>query len=113
MATYIHDASNEVLYEIPDLPFVNERRDAKGKRLDWVVNMNVLITRADNVLVGGRWKYPRFTTYQEHYDLRDSRDQATSFFLTANSPPGTPVTEAEFTVLKQEYESRANNNTTP
>ena len=110
MATYIHDTSGPILYEIPDPPVISERRNSKGKRTDWVVSMKILITRPDNVLVAGRWKHPLFTTFQEHYDPRDSRDQVLSFFLTANLPTGTHISKDEFAALKHTYETHAKNN---
>lgn len=107
MPLYIHDESQRILYEIRDEPTVTERRDKSGKRIDWVAHMELHIIRPDNLIVGGRWKYPITTNLQEHYDPRDSREQVASFFKTNNIPHGSTITDEEFIKLKAQYQGRA------
>lgn len=80
-----------------------KKKDSKGRRVEWFVSMQINITRPDNEVIGGKWKFDVRANPWERYDIKDSRDDVISFFLTTHKPSGDEIMLADFSRIRQDY----------
>lgn len=107
MYRYIHDPPNRIVYKYPGEPNVRERTNARGRRTDWFVSMDVLITRADNKLNGNQWLHATSDHPNQYLGAQYTREQVVSFFMMRHAPRGEEISEAEYERLSNQYEAEA------
>lgn len=121
MLRYYHDESRRTVYEVQDPPDVQPRMETRTKqrrnpkRLGCTVSARIRITRADNYLTPeGRWAYQVQDYPQQHYDSRDSNEQAARMFQALHLQGfGVEITKAEYDALHEKYEAEARANKPP
>lgn len=109
MYKYIHDAQNRVVYKIPNEPTVIDQNDKHGKRTGWSVNMEILITRADNRLNSHRWQHPISAYPSQSFDAHHTKEEVISHFLMSHEPDGDDISLEQYTALQAQYEAIARN----
>ena len=109
---YYHDAAAKTVYCLEYPPIVAEEKDRRGKRTGWIVQGEIIITRADNMILpeSHRWKHRVREHPQEHYDARDDRGTVVEFFETHYLPNHTEVDEQTYRTLRDQYEQTARQN---
>ena len=107
MYKYVHSSQDQIVYRYPAEPNVLEQKDRNGKRTGWLVDMGVLITRADNCLAGSLWNHAKSAYPQQTFDAHYRHDQVVSYFRMHHAPVGDQITEDEYKVLQAQYESMA------
>lgn len=106
MYNYLYDYAARTVYRFPAEPHVTDEKK-RGKRVGWRVTMECKITRADNWLENGRWKYPT-SSYPVHFlDSHYTREQALGYFRMHHEPRGEEITEEKYERLRAEYEAEA------
>lgn len=107
MYKYVHDAESRIVYQYSAQPAVQERTDKRGKRTDWFVTMDVLITRADNKLRNNQWQYATSGNPRQYMGAQYTREQVTSFFMIRHVPPGLEISRADYEIIRAQYEAEA------
>jgi hypothetical protein len=106
MYKYLHDKTARTVYRFPSEPKVNEQMK-RGKRIGWNITMEYLITRADNWLEDGSWKFATSANPSKPFDAHYTRDIAVSYFRRHYEPRGEAITIDEYERLHTEYEEEA------
>ena len=106
MYNYLHDQNARTVYRLPAEPLVIEQTK-RGKRMGWRVTSECRITRADNWLQNGRWKYPTSDCPVQHLDARYTKEQALSYFRMHHEPRGEEIGADEYARLHLQYEIEA------
>ncbi len=106
MYTHLHDKAARTVYRFPAEPHVTDE-EKRGKHVGWRVTMECTITRADNWLEHGRWKYATSAYPVHHLDGHYTREQAVSYFRMHHEPRGEEVSVEEYERLRAEYEAEA------
>lgn len=104
---FVHDAASRIVYRYPAAPDVQEKTDKRGRRTDWYVTMDVLITRADNKLIGNRWQHATSDYPRQYLGAQYTREQAVTYFMMHHAPRGDEISETEYEKLHAEYEAEA------
>ena len=82
---YVHDADSRVLYRFPALPNIIEQKQ-RGVRIRWHVQMDILITHAQNRLVKNKLQHPTLESPQQDFARHYEREQVVSFFYRRHTP---------------------------
>ena len=69
--------------------------------------MEYSITRADNQLEGGRWKFSTSAYPDHHLNVNYTPEQALSYFRMHHEPNGEEIGIEEYERLHAEYEAEA------
>lgn len=104
MYEYLHDVTNQTVYQVPTHPEISEKRDRRGKRTGWTVTMQILITRADNKLNGNQWEHPTSSYPLQHFSAHHEKEQVVSSFLIRHMPAGKRITHEEYVELHAAYQ---------
>ena len=105
-----HDPQNKIVYRV-DEPSITENKDRRGKRRSWYIRTEVHITRADNVLIGGWWKYKVFDPRGEDFNRKYSRKDVVKYFMGRVYPENClEISSEEYEILQGQYETAARNN---
>jgi hypothetical protein len=107
MYKYLHDQSARTVYKFPAEPEITEQTDKRGSLTGWRITMSCEITRADNWLENGRWKYATSDYPVHNSDSRYTREQAVSFFRMRHEPRGEEISAEGYERLHREYENEA------
>ena len=99
---YMHDTEGRVLYRFPALPNIIEQKQG-GVRTGWRVQMDIIITHAQNRLVNNRLEHPTSENAEQDFARHYERDQVISFFYSHHSPKGTEISKAEYDQILNEY----------
>ena len=106
MYKYLHEKAARTVYRLPREPQVSEQKK-RGKLVGWHITMEYSITRADNQLEGGRWKFATLACPDQHLDLRYTPEQALFYFRMRYEPQGEEIGIEEYERLHAEYEAEA------
>ena len=107
---YIHDKSNRTVYKFPISPNITEQKDRRGNRTEWIADMAMCITRADNKLNQNQWLHATSDYPRQHLDPKYTKDRVIYYFLRRHIPPGETISETEYVAIHQEYEDLATAN---
>ena len=107
---YYHDEEKRVVYAVPDEPQVSVKTERLGGR-SYQVHVVIDITRADNYLEDGRWKYPLRDYRSDIYPSpRDREEDVVEYFKLHHYPKGEEITEEIYRQLRKQYEATAQSN---
>lgn len=106
MYNYLHDDTARTVYRLPRDPQVTEQTK-RGKRTGWCITMDYLITRADNWLENGSWKFATSGNPRQQLDAHYTRDIAIFYFRLHHEPKGELISREEYECLHTEYEEEA------
>ena len=83
---YRHDQNARTLYKFHTRPRITEPKDTPGKPTNWKITMTVEITRADNWLEKGHWKYATSDLISQDLHSHYTKEQAVDFFRRHYEP---------------------------
>ena len=105
-----HDLQNKIVYKVND-PSITENKDKKGHLRDWDIRTEVLITRADNVLIDHQWKHKTSDSRYKSFPKRYSREQVIEYFMGRVYPQNClEISSEEYEILQGQYETAAKKN---
>lgn len=107
MYSYKHDIGNRIVYQFPSEPVVTQQTDRHGKTSGWLVSMQVVITRADNILNGNQWQEATSSYPSQPFDAHYRKDEVIAYFFMRHTPEGEVVTAGEYAELQASYEAIA------
>ena len=99
---YVHDADSRVLYRFPALPNIIEQKQ-RGVRIRWHVQMDILITHAQNRLVKNKLQHPTLESPQQDFARHYEREQVVSFFYRRHTPKGADISKTQYEQILNEY----------
>lgn len=108
---YFHDPKNRKVYSVPLEPHVQETTNPRGRRvIGWNVSALVDVSRADNFLENGRWKFTRTEHWQQSFENIGNRyttDIVIQYFFNNHLAGCEEITQEEYESLKVEYQPDA------
>lgn len=107
---YFHNLKNRTVCRVED-PSTHESKSSQGEHRGWYISTRVLITRADNVLEGSRWKYPTSGVPHDNFGKRYSKEDVIMYFMgRVCADYGSEISSDEYEKLKERYETEAKSN---
>jgi len=115
MHHYFHDEENRKVYRVPIEPNVREERNHTQRQIiGWNVSALINVTRANNRLENGKWKFSQIEHWEQSFEnigIRYTKKMVIEHFFNNHLAGCEPVTEDEYRSLKAAYEADARGNT--